>query len=137
MDETPCFSTENASCRIAGFAFDENFDCKVCLKTGYIKVIRMMVKRGHADRLTAAGLQEKMSGKLQEHAQPRLSLPCKYRGKLLQRGSCKCGDGSVWECLHPNLLSADGTPGRQIGRACGEGKCKGYVVRESDAAIGK
>jgi hypothetical protein len=42
---------------------------------------------------------------------------CKYRGELLQKGSCQCGEGNIWACA---LI------GQQIGRACGLGKCNKY-----------
>lgn len=45
--------------------------------------------------------------------------PCKHRGALLQKGSCSCGDGNVWECA---------IIGRQIGKSCGSGKCTQYAT---------
>jgi len=125
MDNSPCFSPENTSCRIAGFAFTDEFDCRVCLKYGYMQAIRSLVQRGRATKLTAESLAAKISATSQDETQEQPTR-CKYRGKLLQRGSCKCGDGSIWECLHPNMLLPDGSPGRQIGCACGKDKYKGY-----------
>ena len=134
MADHPCFSPENSRCLIAGFAFNKDFDCKVCLKTGYMPVIRSIVRRGNGSKLSAAGLAEKLSGSRHDGAAVSAPSICKYRGRLLQRGSCKCGDGAIWECLHPDMLLPDGNmavghrPGKQIGKACGEGKCKGYAA---------
>jgi len=74
---------------------------------------------------TGAALRSLLGIKLPGHSVPKQNAAtslskvaiCKHRGKLLQEGSCSCGDGNVWECA---IL------GKQIGRACGEGKCKGY-----------
>lgn len=58
---------------------------------------------------------------------PEIKKPtaCRYRGELLQDGSCQCS--KVWECQHPDMLFPDGSFSKQIGRSCGKGKCKGYV----------
>lgn len=74
---------------------------------------------------TGAALRKLFGIKLPDHSAPNQNTEeslsstgvCKHRGKLLQEGSCSCGDGNIWKCA---ILS------RQIGKACGEGKCRKY-----------
>lgn len=134
MDNLQCFSIDNTSCRLAGFPFTEAFDCRVCLKYGYMRVIHTVVQRGQGDQLTAESLLAKISASRQDQpAEP--TLACIYRGKLLQSGSCKCGAGSIYECSHPGMVQPDGSPGRQIGKVCVQGKCKGYEAAATASNI--
>lgn len=124
MDNRSCFSPENTKCQIGGFDFNDDFDCKVCLKANYAKIIQAITKRGRSGKLTAIRIAEKLSGT--QSTVDDVSEVCKYRGKLLQKAKCKCNDGAVWECLHSNMLTEDGSVGKQIGKACGLGRCKEY-----------
>lgn len=56
---------------------------------------------------------------------------CAYRGDMISRGSCSCGDGNVYACNHPNMVAADGTAGKVIGRQCKRAKCTGYTITAS------
>jgi hypothetical protein len=56
---------------------------------------------------------------------------CIYRGAVIQEGTCKCGDGAVWECKCPDVQIDDSGFIPVLGKTCGEGKCKLYTTSDS------